>query len=338
MTVLVTGGAGYIGTHACVALMQAGRDIVVVDDLSNSCREAIFRVERIVGKAVPFHQLDVCDGKSLQRLFKAYSIEAVMHFAGLKAVGESCLKPLRYYSANVAGTVTLLQAMDQARVKRIIFSSSATVYGDPQTLPISEDHPLQPVSPYGRTKYMVESVLRDLVESDPSWAFGILRYFNPVGAHESGLIGEDPAGVPNNLAPFIAQVAAQRRLELTIFGADYPTPDGTGVRDYIHVMDLVEAHVAALNGLCAAGGSFTLNLGTGHGHSVLQVLHAFEAACGQTLHYRVAPRRPGDVAVCYADPSRAQAVLGWCASRTLHDMCRDHWSWQRANPAGYLEA
>lgn len=337
MTILVTGGAGYIGSHACVALLQAGRDVVVVDNLSNSCLQAISRVERITGKEIPFYHVDVCDRNSLRRLFNTYSIEAVMHFAGLKAVGESNSKPLDYYAANVSGTVTLLQMMAEAKVKRIIFSSSATVYGDPQTLPISEDHPLQPVNPYGLTKYMVEKILQDLVASDPEWAVGVLRYFNPVGAHQSSLIGEDPRGVPNNLAPFIAQVAAQRRAELTIFGDDYSTPDGTGIRDYIHVMDLVEAHVAALNMLAPNGGTFALNLGTGKGYSVLEVVHAFEAASGQVLRYRIAPRRPGDVAVCYADPSRAQAMLGWRACRTLEDMCRDHWSWQRANPTGYCE-
>lgn len=336
MTVLVTGGAGYIGSHACVALLNAGYEIVVVDDLRNSSRQAILRVERIAGKKIDFQQFDVCEADRLRRVFEDYPIDAVMHFAGLKSVGESNAKPLRYYAANVSGTVTLLEVMSEMKVKRIVFSSSATVYGEPQKLPISEDHPLHPVSPYGRTKHMVESVLEDLVASDPEWAVGILRYFNPVGAHESGLIGEDPSGVPNNLVPFIAQVAAKRLSELTIFGNDYKTSDGTGIRDYIHVMDLVEAHVAALKSICTDGKSFTINLGTGNGYSVLEVLHSFEAACGQKLRYQFAPRRPGDVAVCYADSSRAQNILGWRAQRTLEDMCRDHWAWQRANPTGYL--
>jgi UDP-glucose 4-epimerase len=335
MTVLVTGGAGYIGSHACVALHNAGYEIIVVDDLSNSSHRAISRVEHITGKKINFQEFDVREVDRLRQVFQDYSIDSVMHFAGLKSVGDSNAKPLSYYAANVSGTVTLLEVMSEMRVKRIVFSSSATVYGEPQKLPISEDHPLHPVSPYGRTKHMVENVLKDLVASDPEWAVGILRYFNPVGAHESGFIGEDPSGVPSNLVPFISQVAAKRLSELIIFGTDYPTADGTGIRDYIHVMDLVEAHVAALKSLCANGNSFTINLGTGNGYSVLEVLHSFEAACGQKLRYRSAPRRPGDVAVCYADASRAQALLGWRARRTLEDMCRDHWSWQRENPAGY---
>ena len=327
-TVLVTGGAGYIGSHACVELLRAGHDVVVVDNLCNSKHEVIGRIERIACRPVVFHECDVLDKEALNRIFGEHPIDAVMHFAGLKAVGESVVEPLRYYWNNVAGTLVLCEAMAHAGVRTLVFSSSATVYGDPDALPVRENHPIRPTNPYGQSKAMVEAILLDLFHSDTKWNIARLRYFNPVGAHESGLIGEDPNGVPNNLMPYIAQVATGKREILSVFGDDYPTRDGTGVRDYIHVTDLAEGHLAALETLGREGGLLTINLGTGQGYSVLEMVRAFEAASGRAIPFRVAPRRPGDVAECHADPSLAARLLGWKAKRGLAEMCRDAWRWQ----------
>ncbi|QEL66275.1 UDP-glucose 4-epimerase [Oryzomicrobium terrae] len=340
MHILVTGGAGYIGSHTCVALAEAGHRVSVLDNFTNSSPRVMERLALLTGTAPQLIEGDVRDRVDLDRLFAADSVDAVIHFAGLKAVGESVADPLAYYDNNVAGTLTLLGAMARAQVKTLVFSSSATVYGDPATVPIREDFPLAATNPYGRTKLMVEEILADLYRADPSWKLARLRYFNPVGAHASGLIGEDPRGTPNNLLPFIAQVAVGRRERLTIFGDDYPTPDGTGVRDYIHVMDLAEGHLAALDALArrpTSEGMITVNLGTGHGVSVLGMVRAFEAASGRSIPFQVASRRPGDVASCYADPSRAQALLGWHARRGLAEMCQDAWRWQSMNPMGFGE-
>jgi UDP-glucose 4-epimerase len=334
-TILVTGASGYIGSHTCVELLQAGYAVVGLDNLSNSSLEALRRVERITGKQLPFHEADVRDSQRLREIFAAHRIDAVIHFAGLKAVGESVAQPLRYFDNNVAGTVHLLQEMVQAGIGAFLFSSSATVYGDPESLPLTETARLSVTNPYGRSKLMVEQILGDLNVAQPQLRTGILRYFNPVGAHASGLIGEDPSGIPNNLMPFIAQVAVGRRPELSVFGGDYPTPDGTGVRDYIHVVDLAQGHVAALKRLFEHPGSFTVNLGTGRGHSVLETVRAFEEASGRPIPYKIVPRRPGDVACCYASPARARELLGWEARLTMADMCRDHWRWQSGNPNGY---
>jgi UDP-glucose 4-epimerase len=334
---LVTGGAGYIShcvSHACVELLQAGYE-VVVDNLCNSRREVLGRIERIAGRAVAFHEGDVRDAATLRGLFREHAIDAVLHFAGLKAVEESTARPLDYYDNNVGGTLALCEAMAEAGVRRLVFSSSATVYGDPDAVPVREDHPLRPTNPYGRSKAMVESILQDMVRSDPAWKIALLRYFNPVGAHESGLIGEDPGGVPNNLMPFVAQVAVGRREALNVYGKDYPTPDGTGVRDYIHVVDLARGHLAALEKLAEAGEVLAVNLGTGRGYSVLEVIEAFRQASGKEVPYRIVARRPGDVASCYADPSLATRLLGWRAERGLEQMCRDAWRWQSMNPDGY---
>jgi len=332
---LVTGGAGYIGSHACVELLRAGHEVVVVDNLCNSRREVLGRIERIAGRAVAFHECDVRDQDALRDVFRAHAVDAVLHFAGLKAVEESVARPLEYYENNVGGTLALCAAMRASGVHRLVFSSSATVYGDPDAVPVREDHPLRPANPYGRGKAMVESILRDLATADPAWKVVLLRYFNPVGAHESGLIGEDPSGVPNNLMPFIAQVAVGRREALNVYGNDYPTPDGTGVRDYIHVVDLARGHLAALEKLDAADGVLTVNLGTGRGYSVLEVIEAFRRASGREIPYRIVARRPGDVAACYADTSLAARLLGWRAERDLVQMCRDAWRWQSMNPDGY---
>ncbi|OQY69782.1 MAG: UDP-glucose 4-epimerase GalE [Rhodocyclaceae bacterium UTPRO2] len=334
---LVTGGAGYIShcvSHACVELLQAGYE-VVVDNLCNSRREVLGRIERIAGRAVAFHEGDVRDAATLRGLFREHAIDAVLHFAGLKAVEESTARPLDYYDNNVGGTLALCEAMAEAGVRRLVFSSSATVYGDPDAVPVREDHPLRPTNPYGRSKAMVESILQDMVRSDPAWKIALLRYFNPVGAHESGLIGEDPGGVPNNLMPFVAQVAVGRREALNVYGNDYPTPDGTGVRDYIHVVDLARGHLAALEKLAEADEVLTVNLGTGRGYSVLEMIDAFRQASGKEVPYRIVARRPGDVASCYADPSLATRLLGWRAERGLEQMCRDAWRWQSMNPDGY---
>lgn len=333
--VLVTGGAGFIGSHTCVALEAAGYEPMILDNLDNSDARVIDRLARITGHAPQFVQGDVRDRPLLDRLLATHSIQAVIHFAGLKAVGESVADPLRYYQNNVHGTWTLTQAMEAAGVRTLISSSSATVYGEPDRSPIPEDAPCQPANPYGRSKRMVEESLIDLQGSRPDWRMAILRYFNPVGAHESGLIGEHPQGPPANLMPFVAQVAVGLRERLQVHGNDYPTPDGTGVRDYVHVMDLAGGHVAALRHMLAHPGLLTLNLGTGRGASVLEVVHAFERASGRPVPCEIGPRRPGDVPAYWADPSLAAAILGWRAHRGLDQMCTDSWRWQQANPQGY---
>jgi UDP-glucose 4-epimerase len=336
-TVLLTGATGYIGSHTCVEVMAAGWTPVIVDNLCNSSPRVLERIERITGRRPAFIEADVRDSGALERIFGAQAIDAVVHFAGLKAVGESVAQPLRYYENNVVGTTVLLEAMHRHGVKRIVFSSSATVYGVAQQMPLVEDSPLGAVNPYGRTKVMAEQILRDVAAADPEWRVMLLRYFNPVGAHESGLIGEDPAGMPNNLMPFVAQVAVGRRPRLCIYGNDYPTADGTGVRDYIHVVDLALGHVAALAKLmdALAPRETVVNLGTGRGHSVLEVVRTFEAASGRVVPYDIVARRPGDVATCYADPTRARTLLGWEARRGLDAMCADAWRWQSANPDGF---
>lgn len=337
MAILVTGGAGYIGSHTCLELLARGEEVTVLDNFSNSSPEAIRRVEKITGRSVSTIVGDLRDADLLRRVCLENSIEAVIHFAGLKAVGESVREPLRYYENNVSGTIVLLDVMREAGVRKLVFSSSATVYGDPQRLPITEAHPLSATNPYGRTKLMIEEILRDLVASEAGWQIALLRYFNPVGAHASGLIGEDPVGPPNNLMPYVAQVAVGVRPFLNVFGDDYPTPDGTGVRDYIHVVDLAMGHLAALDRLRAHEGLFAVNLGTGVGHSVLEMVRAFETVSSRRIDYRIAERRPGDVASCYADASLAQELLGWKAARGLDEMCADAWHWQSANPKGYAE-
>ena len=332
---LVTGGAGYIGSHVCVELLQTGHEVVVADNLCNSRREVIGRIERITGRTIAFHECDVRDATALRRLFREHAIDAVLHFAGLKAVGESVEQPLTYYDNNVGGTLALCGAMAEAGLRKLVFSSSATVYGNPDYVPVREDHPLRPTNPYGRCKSMVEAILVDIAGSDPAWKIALLRYFNPVGAHESGLIGEDPAGVPNNLMPYIAQVAVGRRDALRVFGNDYPTPDGTGVRDYIHVADLARGHLAALKKLDAMTEVLAVNLGTGRGYSVLEMVDAFRKASGRDIPYRMVPRRPGDIAACYADPALAERLLEWRAECGIEEMCRDTWRWQSLNPDGY---
>ncbi|MBA4384753.1 MAG: UDP-glucose 4-epimerase GalE [Anaerolinea sp.] len=334
--ILVTGGAGYIGSHTCIELAQAGFQVVVLDNLSNSSRESIARISRLLGDSVEirFELGDIRSRADLRRVFELYDISAVIHFAGLKAVGESVAQPLKYYENNVAGTITLCEAMAEAGCKTLVFSSSATVYGNPATVPIREDFPLAPTNPYGWSKLMIEQLLRDLHASDPAWSIGLLRYFNPVGAHPSGIIGEDPMGIPNNLMPFITQVAVGKRPKLSVFGNDYPTPDGTGVRDYLHVVDLAKGHVLALKALEQAK-LLTVNLGTGRGYSVLEVVAAFDRASGVSIPYEIVPRRPGDIAACYADPGYAEEVLGWKAELNLERMCEDSWRWQSMNPCGY---
>ena len=328
MHILVTGGTGFIGSHTCVALLAAGHETSVIDNLSNSRRDVLDRVEQIAGKRPAFFEGDVRDRALLRQIFAHRPVDAVIHFAGLKAVGESVAQPLRYYDWNIGSTIALCQEMHEAGVKMLVFSSSATVYGDPATLPIREDFPRSTTNPYGASKLMIEDILADLTKADASWKISRLRYFNPVGAHESGLIGETPSGIPNNLLPYVAQVAAGQRDCLSVFGNDYPTPDGTGVRDYIHVMDLAEGHVAALDHLQREGGLQTFNLGTGCGYSVLDMVCAFERASGRAVPYKIAARRPGDIAACYADPTLATQTLGWCARRDLDAMCRDAWKWQ----------
>lgn len=328
--ILVTGGTGYIGSHTCVALVQAGHDLLILDNLCNSRADVVDRLETLCGKRPGFVEGDVRDAATLDKLFARHPISAVVHFAGLKAVGESVEKPLEYYDNNVHGTLRLLAAMGRAKVRAFVFSSSATVYGDPATsVPIGEDFPRSATNPYGRSKLIVEDILADLHRAEPDWRIARLRYFNPVGAHESGLIGENPQGIPNNLMPFVAQVAAGRREFLNVWGNDYPTPDGTGVRDYIHVMDLAEGHAAALRYLNKKGGLLTVNLGTGRGYSVLDMVEAFEQASGRPIPYKIAPRRAGDIAQCWADPSLAQRLLGWKATRGLEQMCADGWRWQQ---------
>lgn len=333
--ILVTGGAGYIGSHTCVELLNEGHEVVVADDLRNSKAEALRRVKEITGKDLGFYKQDVCDQKALAAIFSEHEIDAVIHFAGLKAVGESVTIPLEYYRNNIVSTLSLCQAMSDAGVKRLVFSSSATVYGIPDTVPIKEDAPLRAINPYGRTKLMIEEILSDLTDSDPEWSVVLLRYFNPVGSHESGMIGEDPNGIPNNLMPYISQVAIGRLSHLNIYGNDYPTPDGTGVRDYIHVTDLAAGHCRALEYCEKNKGTEAINLGTGRGYSVMDMVTAFEKASGVKIPYAIAPRRPGDAAKCYADPGKARAVLGWTAKYGLDRMCEDSWKWQSMNPDGY---
>ena len=327
-TILITGGAGYIGSHTCVELLDAGYDLVVIDNFSNSKPAVLDRVAQISGRAPTFMEVDIRDRGALRDVFRAHDIDAVIHFAGLKAVGESVAQPLRYYDNNISGSIALFEVMAESGVKTLVFSSSATVYGDPHSVPIREDFPLSATNPYGRSKLMLEEILRDLFRSDESWRIALLRYFNPVGAHASGMIGEDPNGIPNNLMPYITQVAIGRLPQLSVFGDDYPTPDGTGVRDYIHVVDLARGHLAALKALVGQPGVMTVNLGTGQGYSVLDMIRAFEQASGRPVPYRIAARRPGDVAQCYADASLADYLLGWRAERGLEAMCRDSWRWQ----------
>lgn len=335
MKVLVTGGAGFIGSHTVVELLNKGHDVIVIDNLSNADKEAIARVEEITGKQVVFYENDVRDRAALELIFTAHSIDWVIHFAGLKAVGESVQKPIEYYDNNLVSTLVLIETMQKFGVKRIVFSSSATVYGDPKELPLRETTPLAPATnPYGATKVMQENILKDLYASDGEWTVVLLRYFNPVGAHESGRIGEDPKGIPNNLMPYVAQVASGKLARIGVFGNDYPTPDGTGVRDYIHVVDLARGHVAAIDKLTEAG-VYVYNLGTGVGYSVLDMIKAFSKACGKELPYDVKPRRAGDIAACYASAEKAKKELGWAAEYGLEKMCLDQWNWQKKNPNGY---
>src|SRR5574337_2054388 len=334
--VLVTGGAGYIGSHTCVALLQSGHDVMVVDSLCNAKVEALRRAEELAGRPLAaFYRADVRDRDALRDAFSAAPVDAVIHFAALKAVGESVREPLRYYGNNIAGTVALTEVMAEAGVKKLVFSSSATVYGDPASVPIREDFPTGPTNPYGRSKWITEMLLQDLVAADSNWRIALLRYFNPVGAHPSGRIGEDPNGLPNNLMPYVGQVAVGRLPRLQVFGGDYPTPDGTGVRDYIHVVDLAIGHLRAMDYLANHEGLLTVNLGTGRGYSVLDVVRAFERASGRVIPHDIVARRPGDIAECWADPTLAAEVLGWRAERDLDTMCRDAWRWQQSNPSGY---
>ena len=326
--ILITGGTGYIGSHTVVELMQAGFEVLIADNFCNSKVSVLERIERIVGRRPGFVAVDVRDREAMRALFAEYPLDAVIHFAGLKAVGESVTQPLRYYDNNINGSLVLFETMAEAGVKTLVFSSSATVYGDPHAVPILEDFPLSATNPYGRSKLIVEEILGDVARVDASWRIALLRYFNPVGAHESGLIGEDPNGIPNNLMPYIAKVAGGSLPELSVFGSDYLTPDGTGVRDYIHVVDLARGHLAALKALSVSAGVLTVNLGTGQGYSVLDVVRAFESASGRKVPYRIVARRPGDIAACYADPSRAKKILGWQARYGIEDMCRDAWRWQ----------
>jgi UDP-glucose 4-epimerase len=336
MKVLVTGGAGYIGSHTCVELLQAGHDVVVVDNLSNSKPEALRRVAEIAGRVPDFVEADLRDRPALERLLAGRAFDAVIHFAGLKAVGESAEIPLDYYENNIGGTINLCKAMQSAGVRTLVFSSSATVYGEPASVPIQEHFPTSATNPYGRSKLFIEEILRDLHRSDPAWNVALLRYFNPVGAHPSGRIGEDPNGIPNNLMPYVSQVAVGKLPRLRVFGDDYPTPDGTGVRDYIHVVDLARGHLKALERLAAGPGLLTVNLGTGRGYSVLEMVRAFEAASGRPVPYEIVARRPGDIATCYADPGYAKETLGWSAELGIDDMVRDAWRWQSQNPSGYV--
>lgn len=336
MKILVTGGAGYIGSHTCVELLNEGYEVVVLDNLYNSSEEALKRVQKITGKPLTFYEGDMLDRDICEKIFTEHKIDAVIHFAGLKAVGESVAKPWEYYYNNITGTLVLTDVMRKHGCKNLVFSSSATVYGDPAIIPITEECPKgQITNPYGQTKGMLEQILTDLHTGDPEWNVILLRYFNPIGAHESGLIGEDPKGIPNNLVPYIAQVAVGKRECLNVFGDDYPTPDGTGVRDYIHVVDLAIGHVCALKKMETDKGVLIYNLGTGKGYSVLDVLHAYEKACGKELPYKICPRRAGDIPTCYSDPSKAAKELGWTAKRGIDEMCADSWRWQSTNPDGY---
>jgi len=335
MKVLVTGGAGYIGSHTCLELLKDGYDVVVVDNLANSKEESLNRVRELAGRDLMFHKVDLLDRNALDGVFAGSSIHAVVHFAGFKAVGESVTIPLSYYHNNITGTLILCQVMQKHHVKNLVFSSSATVYGDPHKVPITEDFPLFATNPYGRTKLMIEEILRDIHRADETWNVALLRYFNPVGAHPSGRIGEDPNGIPNNLLPYITQVAVGKLSVLSVFGNDYPTPDGTGIRDYIHVVDLALGHLKALEKLASNPGVVTYNLGTGQGYSVLEMVKAFEKASGKDVPYQIVGRRPGDIASCYADPTKAREELGWSTQRGIHEMCADAWKWQSGNPDGY---
>ncbi|MCZ0756852.1 UDP-glucose 4-epimerase GalE [Geobacillus zalihae] len=336
MAILVTGGAGYIGSHTCVELLNAGYEIVVIDNFCNSKPESLKRISEITGKEFKFYKVDLLNRDELETVFSENKIDAVIHFAGLKAVGESVEVPLRYYHNNITGTLILCNVMQKYDVKKMVFSSSATVYGMPERVPISEDFPLHPTNPYGRTKFMIEEILRDLYVSDKKWGIALLRYFNPIGAHPSGRIGEDPNGIPNNLMPYITQVAIGKLKELRVFGNDYPTVDGTGVRDYIHVVDLALGHLKALEKVMTTPGVDAYNLGTGKGYSVLEIVSAFEKASGVKIPYKIVGRRPGDVAICYADPTKAKEELGWVAERGIEEMCADSWRWQSNNPNGYI--
>jgi UDP-glucose 4-epimerase len=335
MKILVTGGAGYIGSHTCIELLNEGHEVVVVDNLSNSKEESLRRVQELTGKSLSFHKVDLRDKAALNAVFKDAAIDSVVHFAGLKAVGESVTIPLSYYDNNITGTLVLCEVMAANGVKNIVFSSSATVYGDPATVPITEDFPLSATNPYGRSKLFVEDILSDIYVSDDTWNVALLRYFNPVGAHVSGRIGEDPNDIPNNLMPYVSQVAIGKLESLSVFGDDYPTPDGTGVRDYIHVVDLALGHVKALEKLTSNPGVVIYNLGTGNGYSVLDMIKAFEKASGKTVAYKIVARRSGDIAVCYANPAKAKQDIGWEATRGIEEMCNDAWRWQSDNPNGY---
>ena len=336
-TILVTGGAGYIGSHTCIELMKSGYEVVVIDDLSNSKKIAIDRIEQISGKKVTFYKNSILERDALDMIFKNHKIDAVINFAGFKAVGESVAKPVEYYHNNIGGLIILLEAMRDAGCKNLVFSSSATVYGNPHTVPITEDFPLSTTNPYGSTKLFIEYILKDVYKADNGWNIGILRYFNPVGAHESGLIGEDPNGIPNNLCPFITKVAVGKLPKVNVFGSDYNTPDGTGVRDYIHVVDLACGHVLAVDKLLSNSGLYVVNLGTGRGYSVLEMINGFSKALGRPIPYEIAPRRPGDIDVCYADTAYAKEYLGFEAKRGVDEMCRDQLNWQLKNPDGYVE-
>ena len=335
MRILVTGGTGFIGSHTCVELLDAGYEIVVFDNFYNSKPEVVDTIKTITGKDFAFYQADMMDSAAMHAIFDQHAIDAVIHFAGYKAVGESVEKPLMYYQNNLIGTMNLLEAMKAHGVKKLVFSSSATVYGMPERVPITEDFPLSVSNPYGRTKLMIEEMLRDIYQADSSWNIAILRYFNPIGAHESGEIGEDPNGIPNNLLPYVSKVAAGQLECIQVFGDDYNTPDGTGVRDYIHVVDLAVGHIKALEKLKEAPGLVTYNLGTGNGYSVLDIIHNFEKACGKELPYKIVARRPGDIDICYADCTKAREELGWEAARSIDKMCEDAWRWQSKNPMGY---
>ncbi len=335
MKILVTGGAGYIGSHTCIELISAGHDVVILDNLMNSKAEAVNRVCELSNKQIPFYKTDLLNKTDVEKVFQTEKFDAVIHFAGLKAVGESVSIPLKYYHNNITGTLYLCEIMAKHNVKQLVFSSSATVYGDPHKVPIMENFPLSATNPYGRTKLMIEEILRDLFTADKTWRISLLRYFNPVGAHRSGRIGEDPNGIPNNLVPYISQVAIGKRKELSVYGNDYPTPDGTGVRDYIHVVDLAIGHVKALAKLAEGPGVYTYNLGTGNGYSVLDMVKAFEKASGRQIPYKITGRRAGDIATCYADPAKAQKELGWTAKLGIDKMCEDTWRWQSQNVNGY---
>ena len=335
MKILVTGGAGFIASHTNVELLNAGYDVVVVDNLVNSSRESVARVEELTGKKISFYEEDLLNEKAIDAIFEKENIDSVIHFAALKAVGESCQIPLRYFDNNLTGTLNLLKVMEKHGVKSIVFSSSASVYGKPESVPIREDFPLSVSNPYGRTKLIIEDMLRDIYKSDNEWDIALLRYFNPIGAHESGMIGENPHGIPNNLLPYVAKVAAGQLECVNVFGDDYDTPDGTGVRDYIHVVDLATGHIKALEKLVTHPGLVTYNLGTGVGYSVLDIIKNFEKACGKEIPYKITPRRPGDIDMCYADPTKAKEELGWEATRSIDKMCEDAWRWQTKNPNGY---